>query len=366
MVTIRNAWENVREQSEALEKRQSLVLELETVNELFTQSKNAILSDLYSEIERSFNQYYTTIHPNEQEINLDFDANGTESVEIETNFEGQRDSPLAFHSEGHIDTMGVCLFLALRDRLDASGPDLVLLDDIVMSVDRNHRRGVAKLLRDYLGGNPQGILATHEEAWADQLKEMGAVPNSNEFQISDWDISVGPIMKGGSGNPAWEIIEEYIDNNKPHAAAFHLRRQAEKIGFQGAISLEPAIRFTPDYSLGHYVHGIAGRISGIATGAKRENPDGSEMFETAVDMDNRRSELFGDVGFTEMNSMVHYNQDEWGQLPADELRGVLEKWKAIEDFLYCDECGSMIEFSEQDGWKWIQCPGRHIEVGYED
>lgn len=366
LVTVRNAWRGLNEEVEAFEIRKDLQDDLEEVIKLFSDAKREVMGDLYSEIEESFNEYYTTIHPDEQEINLDFEAEGTESVELEAGFEGERDSPLAFHSEGHIDTMGVCLFLALRDRLDNSGPNVVMLDDIIMSVDRSHRRNVARLFHNYLNNGVQGIISTHEEVWADQLKEQGVIPPSNEFKITDWDVSTGPMWKGGSGNPAWDVIEEYLEEGKPHAAAAHLRRQAEKIGNIAALRLRPPIPFQRNFSLGDYISGINGRISEIASGAKGYHDRGSEIWEAAKELDDERSNILGDCRASEMNSMVHYNWDEWGQLEAGDLQGILEHWKDIEDFLYCGECESMIQYSKRDGWKWIECACTNIQVGFEE
>jgi len=47
--------------------------------------------------------------------------------------------PAAFHSEGHQDGMGVCLYLALMKRLFGKRITFALLDDVVMSVDAGHR-----------------------------------------------------------------------------------------------------------------------------------------------------------------------------------------------------------------------------------
>ena len=48
--------------------------------------------------------------------------------------------PAAYHSEGHQDGMGVCLYLALMKQILAEDFRFAVLDDVVMSVDGNHRR----------------------------------------------------------------------------------------------------------------------------------------------------------------------------------------------------------------------------------
>ena len=57
-------------------------------------------------------------------------------LDLEVNFyERGLFPPAAYHSEGHQDGMGVCLYLALMKRLFSERFTFALLDDVVMSVD---------------------------------------------------------------------------------------------------------------------------------------------------------------------------------------------------------------------------------------
>lgn len=362
LVRVSDSWDSLRDQAPELDSVKELKEQLIEVNDLFSQSREESLADLYSSIEDNFNNYYTTIHPDEGEIDLSLDYDGTDSVEIEAQHGQERDSPLAYHSEGHIDTMGICLFLALREELDTSGPDIVLLDDIVMSIDKNHRRGVARLLSDYLDDGTQAILATHDEVWEAQLQRRGIVPTSNSIEITNWELSTGPMMNWGH----WDLIQERIDAGDSNGAAAHLRRTAEKFGRNIAISLEARIPIQDDYTLGHYVNGINSKIKNVANETKRQRKQGTEIWKFAVEFDDKRAELWGDAPIQELNSMVHYNTDEWGQLSPGDLQEVLDRWKEIEEFLTCDDCQKWVTFSREGDHRWIHCEGRHIEFGYEN
>ena len=57
--------------------------------------------------------------------------------------------PGAYHSEGHQDGMGLCLYLALMKHLLGDKFTFAVLDDVLMSVDAGHRREVCT----YLGPN---------------------------------------------------------------------------------------------------------------------------------------------------------------------------------------------------------------------
>lgn len=361
LVRVRDSIAKLRSQEPELEELRELESELETVVSLFSEARKETLDELYSSIEDNFNQYYTTINPDEEEIDLSLDYDGADSVDIEAQHGDRRDTPLAFHSEGHLDTMGICLFLALREELDTSATDIVLLDDIVMSIDKNHRRGVARLLADYFDDGTQAILATHDEVWADQLRERGIIPRDNVIEIADWELSTGPVMSWGN----WGLIEERLDDGDPHGAAAHLRRTAEKVGRILAMRLKVEMEFKSRYSLGDYIHAINSKIDNTASKTKGQHSDGTEIWEKAKEIDDARSDILGDAPLNELNRMIHYNREEWGQLGAEDLRGVLNHWKDIDELMTCDSCGSWLSYSRDGDHRWIHCECRNIQFGYE-
>ncbi len=75
-------------------------------------------------------------------------------------------APGAYHSEGHQDGMGVCLYLALMKQLFGARFSLALLDDVVMSVDSGHRYQFCKLLKKHFP-ETQFIITTHDRLWAE-------------------------------------------------------------------------------------------------------------------------------------------------------------------------------------------------------
>jgi hypothetical protein len=98
------------------------------------------LNTLYEDVQADFSTFYRAINEDDEakftakltpsEGKLDFDVNF---------YERGLFPPGAYHSEGHQDGMGVCLYLALMKRLFAARFTFALLDDVVMSVDASHR-----------------------------------------------------------------------------------------------------------------------------------------------------------------------------------------------------------------------------------
>src|SRR5712692_5151163 len=77
--------------------------------------------------------------------------------------------PGAYHSEGHQDSMGLCLYLALMRYLQGSGFSLAVLDDVLMSVYAGHRREICTLLKTKFP-DTQFIMTTHDPIWLRHMK----------------------------------------------------------------------------------------------------------------------------------------------------------------------------------------------------
>ncbi len=91
------------------------------------------------------------------------------------------------HSEGHQDSMGVCLFLALSEHLNTSLIDLIILDDVVMSVDVGHRRAFCSVLATNFP-DKQFIITTHDTTWANQIRGEGLVSSKQMLKFFDWSV----------------------------------------------------------------------------------------------------------------------------------------------------------------------------------
>ena len=99
------------------------------------------LTALYADVENDFSNFYREINDDDEgEFKAKFEpAEGKLDLEVAFYDRGMF-PPGAYHSEGHQDGMGVCLYLALMKRLLGSRFRFAVLDDVVMSIDQNHRK----------------------------------------------------------------------------------------------------------------------------------------------------------------------------------------------------------------------------------
>lgn len=160
----------------------------------FLYARDMVLTSLYDSIGNRFAELYRGLHgADEAGFTAKIEPEDA-GLDLEVDFYGRGNHPPhALHSEGHQDSMGLCLFLALAERLTGGFIDLVILDDVIMSVDSDHRREICRLLRDKFP-NRQFIITTHDKTWANQLKTEGIVQSSRLIEFYNWHVDTGPCV----------------------------------------------------------------------------------------------------------------------------------------------------------------------------
>jgi len=116
--------------------------------EIYETQSDCILEKLYGEVADDFTAYYRSIN-HEDEGRFEGELIPSKAkLGFGVNFYGRgKFPPGAYHSEGHQDSMGICLYLALMKRTLGDKHTFSVLDDVLMSIDADHRREVCKLLR---------------------------------------------------------------------------------------------------------------------------------------------------------------------------------------------------------------------------
>ncbi len=100
-----------------------------------------------------------------------YQPNGSgKAIDIGLKFYGvDQDSPRLTLSEGNRNGLGLCIFLAMAMRKDVERP--LLLDDVIVSLDRNHRGKIVKLLKEFFSDR-QVIVFTHDRDWFTELRQQ--------------------------------------------------------------------------------------------------------------------------------------------------------------------------------------------------
>ncbi len=139
-------------------------------------------------------QMYQKLHPSEGlgGIKLFLNPKFKTSLELQADFHSETGiTPQSVYSESHLDTLGICIFLALAKKY-SDGDTILVLDDVVMSVDEKHLDRFIDLLHDESSHFGQIIITTHYRPWRDRYRNNRAPAGAVHFlELRNWSKENG-------------------------------------------------------------------------------------------------------------------------------------------------------------------------------
>ena len=254
----------------------------------------------------------------------------TGSMLLTSAFHGLSDHPRGFFSEGHLDSLGLCLFLAVRRMHADISPELrlLILDDVMHSVDGQHRRRTAKLILKEFSDH-QMFITTHDPLWFEVLKrEIGSTGKQFAFnRISRWSLGDGP--EWGDHRSAYDWLR-----SKEGSAALPTARAAkaglllEQMLQNLCNNLKAAVLFN---ITGNYT--IQPLWAGFLTRTGKNKEFRSQLGTVLSEVESLRSQRDW--------SGSHWNS--WAQqLTAQEVDDFVEAITALRKAVFCTQCNQFI------------------------
>ena len=124
-------------------------------------------------ISKDIESMWATMHPTKKidGVRLALPPSADKAIDVVLNFHGlEQDSPRLTLSEGYRNSLGLCIFLAMAKQVvDMERP--LFLDDVVVSLDRNHRGMIQELLEKEFSDR-QVIILTHDREWYTELRHQ--------------------------------------------------------------------------------------------------------------------------------------------------------------------------------------------------
>lgn len=310
----------------------------------FVDARDAELASLYENTENQFNEYYKQLHgEDESNFEASLKPHGPK-LTFEVDFYGRgKHPPIALHSEGHQDSMGLCLYLALSTGLIKGKIDLTILDDVVMSVDSGHRRNICKLLATQFSDR-QFLITTHDRTWARQLRTEGLVTKERMLEFGMWSIETGPIV--GFDSDIWKRIQEALLRNDVPSAAFLLRNYSEQFFELACDNLRAKVEYKGDcrWDSGDYLPAAIEKYREYIRKAKNvarlwKQQDKFEKFE---ELETVSAEIIkrAQVEQWAINENVHFNR--WGDFSKEDFQPLVEAFKDLFELFLCSNCGGMV------------------------
>jgi hypothetical protein len=315
------------------------------------------LNALYEDVQEDFSTFYRTINEDDESK---FTAKLTPkegALGFDVNFyERGLFPPAAFHSEGHQDGMGVCLYLALMKRLFADSFTIALLDDVVMSVDSGHRYQFCKLLRTHFP-NTQFVITTHDRVWAEQMRSAGLVTSKTSLAFHSWTVDTGPLVE--SNEEVWQEIATGLARGKVEAAAAALRHHLEYASQHLANDLGARVAFRADgnYELGEMLSSILSRMKELLGKAAEAAQSWGKTAEKETAMTRKKalseSSAARNVEQWAVNKAVHYNA--WANFGKKDFEPVVSAFKELLGSFRCPDCQSWLYASPRLTPEALRC-----------
>ena len=315
------------------------------------------LNSLYEEVQKDFSTYYRAVNEDDEG---QFTAKLTPtagSLGLDVNFYDRGlFPPGAFHSEGHQDGMGVCLYLALMKRLFGTRFTFALLDDVVMSVDAGHRYQFCKLLKTHFP-DTQFVITTHDRLWAEQMKSAGLVSGKTSLSFHSWTIDTGPLVE--SNVEIWQEIATALSKGKVEAAAMALRHHLEYVARHLADQLgaTPQFRADANYELGELMPSVLKRMKDLCGKAAEAAQSWGKSIEREVATTRKTSLSTSNAALNveqwAVNKAVHYNA--WANFGKKDFEPVVAAYKELLACFSCPVCDSWLYAAPRSNPESLRC-----------
>jgi len=321
------------------------------VFEVYGAQTTKSLEAIYKQVEAKFIELYRIIN---HEDEASFTAQLKPSIGklgFDVDFYGRGHFPPgAYHSEGHQDGMGLCLYLALMHHLLGPAFTLAVLDDVLMSVDAGHRREVCNLLKSEFP-DTQFVFTTHDEIWLRHMKSAGLIQGKGFAHFRTWTVDVGPTE--WDDRNVWDEIDGELKKNNVKGAAGLLRHYLEHFAGEACDRLRAQVEYRGDaqFTLGELlpnaVSALGSRLKKAKAAANSWNQ--KEVLEVITDREQQFSaaKAASKVDEWQLNTAIHFNA--WDNLQRADFEPVTVAFRALTDAFMCESCEGQLYVSPERG-----------------
>ena len=192
LTAFMTAQEAIDANSARLAESIALCDQLQAMLAVVERERKAYVDGILHDIAATVDAFYTRIHPEEGlgGVRLQLKPNVMGSLELDVRFgDAGAVAPVAYYSEGHLETLGLCVFLALSKQ---AGEAVLVLDDVLTTVDDAHLERIVDLLYDAVHSFPQIILTTHSSGLYTRFAAAQAAGrNVQVVSLQSWSMADG-------------------------------------------------------------------------------------------------------------------------------------------------------------------------------
>lgn len=295
----------------------------------FESMERGSVQKVLETISSDVNDFFRFLHPDDNFDEVELIPTGERGIEFKLRYHGEEISPpMKILSEAHLNSLGICLFLASAKHFNKTTGFLVL-DDVVTSFDTGHRRPLARLMSEKFSDS-QFLLFTHDELWFEILKKD--LPSGKWLfkELMKWTKDKGLDIKD-SPITLKERIKNSLDENDIQGATNKCR-----------ILIEEILKVKCE-NLG--VRGLEFKI-----GSKNDQREASELISALTSYlkdnetlrDKQTKKLFDHLRASQLitNMGSHHKTLETTSLSRGDIETVLRDIDEFEFLFVCTNCNT--------------------------
>lgn len=220
--TIEAAYNQYQTNLESQSNNTTLKPKIDRLLVIHDQKRKAFVDDILASIADEVGRLYEAIHPGEglDKISLQLDPKKRSSLDIQSKFQNKDAPPGAYFSNSHLDSLGLCILLALAKR-ESPENTILILDDVLGSIDEPHAERIIRLIYDESSSFMHTLVTTHYQRWHAKIRSGHLrVSNCQLIELKEWDPTLGVLVQE-SARSMVEILRDNIANrpNEPEPIA---------------------------------------------------------------------------------------------------------------------------------------------------
>ena len=321
----------------------------EAALEVCVLQRQAFTETVIGEIAKEVGQLYEQVHPGEglDKIALPLDPKKRASLELAASFGGTERPPQAYFSQSHLDTLGLCVFLALarRERPDET---ILVLDDVLGSVDEPHVDRVIHMIYDLAEGFQHAIVTTHYQPWREKYRwgELKPGKPCHFVELIGWSLAGG--IRLTNGVPEVERLAALLA-----ADAVDVQAVTAKAGVVLEQALDhltqkyecPLPRHARGYTLGELLDAVSGKLRAALKVERRADGATIGEIELAPMLDKLKA-----IAGTRNVLGAHFNSKAFAIPGADGI-DFARQVHALADALVCPTHGWPMNDKSGSYWR---------------
>ena len=307
----------------------------EKIFSTFSETKKTKIQEIYNSIQGNIQSFYSSLHPNELHKNIELTVALGRRASTELRMESfgrEGEDPRALTSEGHLDSLGLCIFLGFVKKFNECC-SLIVLDDVVSTVDAKHRENICKLLFEEFR-DQQLIITTQDEVWYEQLRASQRVYGmEGDFKnkvITNWCVERGPTIR--PYKIRWERIQEKINSGDKSGAGNEGRQYLEWVleKICEVMQASGPIRSSGLYEVEELLIAAKKRVESLI----KEDVFKSKIFNAFQDLDSRKI----------MGNILSHNNILAGEVSIEEVNRFCNSVKNLHSVFLCPNCRHFIGY----------------------